>query len=51
VKQKLALLVCLSAITMFATAALAQSVASSTCDNFKNASGAQQDMFTAFVQG
>ncbi len=41
----------LLAVATVVTAANAQSVASASCDSFKNASGAEQAMFMAYIQG
>ncbi len=50
-RHKSALVVCLAIMAAFAAPAMAQSVASLSCDNFKNASGAQQQPFVAYIQG
>ena len=46
------LLLCFIAVSMLATmTAAAQSVAGASCDAFKNAQGAQQAEFVAYIQG
>ncbi|MGB8768212.1 MAG: HdeA/HdeB family chaperone [Candidatus Korobacteraceae bacterium] len=51
-RQNFAMILCLSAVAaILATSAMAQSVASLTCDNFKSANGPQKELFTAYIQG